>query len=110
MRRFHMLTSLRIITLETIDVNFVKNRPLPLSPFVTKFAYYRLLMATIANGLPREKQNTSVKKEEFESLSLRHLQISCGSIHKTNLIFVGVRFIKPRTFDDLIEILSIVKV
>jgi len=26
-----------------------------LSPFVTKFAYYRLLTATIANGLPREK-------------------------------------------------------
>ena len=34
---------------------YYKTDLFPLSPFVTKFAYYRLLMATIANGLPREK-------------------------------------------------------
>jgi len=46
----------------------------------------------------KKKRKRDVKKEEFESLSLRHPQISCGSIHKT------------RTFDELLEILSIVKV
>jgi len=43
---------------------------------VTKFAYNRLITATIANGLPREKQNTPVLKMEFESLSLRSLSLS----------------------------------
>ncbi len=63
-----------------------KDRPFPLSPFVTKFAYYRLLTAKIANGLSREKQNTSVKKKDSRLLAHPYkffsLQIPQISLYK----------------------------
>ncbi len=34
---------------------------------------YRSLSATIDNSLPQENKNTSVERQEFESLSLRQL-------------------------------------
>jgi hypothetical protein len=43
-----------------------------MSPLVTKFAYYRSLSATIDNSLSQENKKTSVERQEFESLSLRH--------------------------------------
>ena len=44
------------------EVKLIKNRPLPLSLFVTKFANYRSLLATTDNSLPQENKNTSVEK------------------------------------------------
>jgi hypothetical protein len=52
--------TLGLIALEELDVKREYNRPLPLSPFVTKFAYYRSLLATTDNRLPQENKKTSV--------------------------------------------------